>query len=93
MDDFPDRRLTAALRDVNALLMDAVYWVWAIEREDHHNLAVKLRDDFCKEWELPEGMFDTYVNMVISDVMRSGTTPSISIPQLEAIMIEKGESK
>jgi hypothetical protein len=59
---------------------------WLVRR-GHADLAHDMRDEFCREWEVPAQMWNDEVANLVDYVNRKGTTPEISTRQLMEVAI------
>jgi hypothetical protein len=58
-----------------------------LARRGEITLAHDMRNEFMREWEVPDEMWNDAVTDLMDWVSRKGTTPEVSLRQLEMIAL------
>jgi hypothetical protein len=71
--------------EVDMLVSTSVTWCHAVLRRGHDDLARELRDDFLREWDVPDALWNDHVDSLIDYAERKGETPGVTVDQLQQI--------
>jgi hypothetical protein len=75
----------AGAREVTATISQCVTdCTWLVGR-GYPDVALLMRDAFCREWDCPELYWNGAVDDLVDDVARRSVTPETTTMQLDAV--------